>query len=96
MSVCLKARAVSRKVARRLVRSLLTEQWILSGCGYEGSSAERGKFEIVIEPRRLRVLDSVHVYFDECEVWLPLVSRLKVRSAMRLRIALAAEVGLEI
>ena len=45
-----------------------------------------GGMRIVLVPRTVRVLDAIHVYSDDAEIWLPVVSRLRLRGAARTRL----------
>ena len=43
-------------------------------------------FQIVLVPRAARLFDAIHVYSDDAEIWLPLLARLRLRAAARLRL----------
>ena len=42
-----------------------------------------GSMRIVIDPRAVRLFDAIHLYVDGVEVWLPILARLRLRSAVR-------------
>lgn len=76
----------ARLDAKRLVTSLLAEiqtepcQSLLSHRGWVVICED---FMVEITPRRLRVLDSVNLYHDGAEVWLPVRQRIRLRNTIR-------------
>ena len=79
------------RLARMLRKSLLTDadNWKIDRVeidGGEHTCLANGRFQVALVPRRLRINDAVHVYCDGAEVWLPLLPRLRVRSAARWRL----------
>jgi hypothetical protein len=84
----IRSRIDGRRLARKLRESLgdLKEKWTV-GADDEGRPAlSNAEFKIVLVPRAVRILDAVHVYHDEAEIWLPLVARLRLRGAARVRL----------
>jgi hypothetical protein len=47
----------------------------------------------VLEPRAVRVFDSIHLYYDDAEIWLPLLQRTRLRAATRLLLTRFAAQG---
>jgi hypothetical protein len=84
----IRSRIDGRRLARKLRESLADPKgtWA-AGADDEGRPAlSNGEFRIVLVPRTLRILDAIHVYHDDAEIWLPLVARLRLRGAARARL----------
>lgn len=79
-----KAMCLVREFRRSLVKQ--PELWTIDADRQGRPIVSAGPFRIMLEPRPLRVVDAIHLYFEDAEVWLPLVSRLRLRSAVRLLI----------
>ncbi len=86
--ICLKSWRESRKLAKRLIASVLMDDWKTATEWSEGDEValERGMFVIAVKACRLRALDQISVYHAGQEVWLPPLARCCLRSAVRLRI----------
>jgi hypothetical protein len=82
MSPFIEARREAWRLSRTLRSSLMNgEGW----AHYAGTRlCFRGKIDILITRHRLRFLDQINVFFDEAEVWLPLIARIPLRTAVRL------------
>ncbi len=78
------ARALSRKLRTSLTNS--EEAWNV-GTDKEGRPMlSNGGLRIVLVPRTVRMLDAIHVYSDDTEIWLPVLARLRLRGAARTRL----------
>ncbi len=78
------ARVLSRKLRASLTDS--EEAWTV-GADKEGRPMlSNGGLRIVLVPRTVRMLDAIHVYSDDAEVWLPVFARLRLRGAARTRL----------
>jgi hypothetical protein len=82
----------SRRDARRLARELRDllaspdEDWKV-GTDEDGHPMlSKESFCIVLTPRTVRLLDAIHVYRDDAEIWLPLLARVRLRAAARWRL----------
>lgn len=75
-------------LSRKLSKSLLADKgrWKTDADADGNPVLSNADFRIVLVPRTPRVLDAVHLYKDETEIWLPLASRLRLRAAARLRL----------
>jgi hypothetical protein len=88
--LCLKKKILAWKVRRKLVRSLCTETgWKLEKESL-GTSVCYKKDDFVVgvirSPIFLRIFDRVTVFYKGNDVWFPLLSRLRIRCAVRWRI----------
>jgi hypothetical protein len=84
----IRSRLDGHKLSRQLRQSLADDdaKWKI-GVDDEGSSElSNAEFRVVLVPRAVRLLDAVHVYNHDAEVWLPLVARLRLRAAARSRL----------
>jgi hypothetical protein len=80
----MEARAFSRKLRKSLASP--EEKWDV-GTDDEGRpTLSKGNIRIVLVPRAARILDAIHVYSDDAEIWLPLLPRLRLRGSARLRL----------
>jgi hypothetical protein len=88
MFPALQARWDVMGLTRDLRRSLLApaDRWRVGADEDGNAMLEKGSNRIVLIPRAARILDSIHLYSDDAEVWLPLVSRLRLRAAARWRL----------
>ena len=78
------ARILSRKL--RLSLAEPEDKWKV-GTDEDGRPLlSNGNFRIVLVPRAARLLDAIHVYSEDAEIWLPLLPRLRLRAAARLRL----------
>jgi hypothetical protein len=80
-------------LVRELRKSLLKskDRW-KSDADENGSAVlSHGDFRIVLERRGLRLLDAIHLYQNDAEVWLPLMPRLRLRATARMRLIEDAE-----
>lgn len=84
----IRSRIDGRRLARKLRESLANsdEKWTVAGDDDGRATLSNGEFRIVLEPRAARILDAIHVYNDDAEIWLPLVARLRLRGAARARL----------
>ena len=75
-------------LSRKLQKSLAApdEKWKVGADEEERPTLLSGDFRIVLVPRAVRLLDTIHVYRDNAEIWLPFLSRLRLRAAARLRL----------
>jgi hypothetical protein len=69
-------------------RSLIKQpdMWTIESDRQGRPIVSAGPFRIILVPRPLRATDAIHLYFDDAEVWLPLISRIRLRNAVRLLI----------
>ena len=84
----IRSRWDARRLARELRKSLASpdDDWKV-GTDDEGHpTLSNDGFRIVLEPRAVRVLDAVHVYREDAEIWFPLLARLRLRAAARWRL----------
>lgn len=84
----IRSRWDARRLARELRKSLASQDdnWKI-GTDEEGRPMlSNDGFRIVLEPRAVRLLDAIHVYRDDAEIWLPLLARLRLRAAARWRL----------
>src|SRR3954469_21618931 len=84
----IRARWDARILARKLRLSLTSsdDKWKIGKDAEGYSTLSNGGFRIELMPRNVRLLDAIHVYSDDAEIWLPLVPRLRLRAAARLRL----------
>jgi hypothetical protein len=84
----IRARIDARQLARKLRQSLATpkDKWKIDTDEEGHPTLSTGDFRIVLEPRAVRILDAIHVYHDDAEIWLPLLTRLRLRAAARSRL----------
>jgi hypothetical protein len=88
MSSCLKMRRAARQVGRLVADSIHCDNdWEQIQVVGADTALSRGLFVVAIQARRFRVLDRVKLYHGLCEVWLPVLTRLKLRKAVRYRTA---------
>ena len=82
----IRVRFDAHRLVRQLRKSLSSEpdKWKIGENDTGQPSLSKGEFEIVLVPRTLRLLDAIHVYSEGAEIWLPLIARLKLRTAARL------------
>src|SRR3954463_10117210 len=81
----IRSRWDARHLARELRKSLSSpdDNWKI-GADEEGRpTLSKDGFRIVLTPRAMRLLDAIHVYRDDAEIWLPLLARLRLRAAAR-------------
>jgi len=88
----IRSRWEAHKLSRKLRQSLaeLDTKWKVGQDDDGNTELSNSEFRIVIAPRALRLLDAVHVYSHDAEVWLPLVARVRLRAAARSRLLLDA------
>jgi hypothetical protein len=93
----IRARWDARVLARKLRESLESteEKWKVGADEEDRPTLDNGSFRIVLAPRAARLFDAIHLYSDDAEVWLPLVSRLRLRAAARWRLIYEASENLE-
>jgi hypothetical protein len=86
MPVFLRIRFAAIRLARALRQSILTETtlWDIDFDDVGRPALVAGPFRVVIAPRAIRLFDALHVYCNGAEIWLPLISRLRLRNAVRL------------
>jgi hypothetical protein len=86
MATLFEMRREASRLARDLRASLLGDdaKWTIDRDFHDGAALTSGKLHITVAPRLIRVLDRIHLYCDGTEVWLPLVSRIRLRGAVRL------------
>jgi hypothetical protein len=89
MLLLIRVRAEARKLSHEVRKALLTERelWEIDADQLGRPILNRGRFRIALVPRRLRLLDGVHLFCNEVEVWLPLIARIRLRNAARFVIA---------
>src|SRR5262245_26679450 len=80
----LKAMCLVNAFRRSLVKQ--PEIWEIGADTQGRPIVSAGPFRIVLVPRPLRMSDAIHLYCDDAEVWLPLLSRIRLRNAVRLLI----------
>jgi hypothetical protein len=88
MFTMLRAHFDARRLLRKLRRSLgdSAEKWKVSADDAGHPLLSHGEFAIELAPRTARVFDAVHVYREDAEIWMPLMTRLQVRAAARERL----------
>jgi hypothetical protein len=84
----IRARRDARSLSRKLRHSLAApdEKWKVGTDEQTHPSLSMGDVRIVLMPRAVRLLDAIHVYSRDAEIWLPLLARLRLRAAARLRL----------
>jgi hypothetical protein len=84
----IRSRIDGRRLARKLRESLANpkDKWEVGANDDSRPTLSNGEFQVVLVPRALRILDAVHVYHNDAEIWLPLVARLRLRGAARARL----------
>ena len=97
MFPALRSRWDAMILVRALRQSLLEskDRWKTRPDDTGGAVLSHGEFRIVLEPRGPRLLDAVHLYRSNAEVWLPLLPRLRLRAAARLRLIQDAKSEME-
>lgn len=93
----IRAHLDSRVLSRQLRVSLTSadEDWKIGTAEDGRPMLTNGGFRIVLSPRVVRLLDAVHLYNDDAEIWLPLLTRLRLRAAARWRLIHDASESLE-
>lgn len=84
----IRAHRDARSLSRKLRQSLASphHKWKV-GTDEEGHpTLSSGDVRIVLVPRAVRILDAIHIYSHDAEIWLPLFARLRLRAAGRLRL----------
>ena len=84
----IRSRWDARRLARELRNSLASpdDAWKIGTDEEGGPMLSKDGFRIVLTPRTVRLLDAVHVYRGDAEIWLPLLARLRLRGAARWRL----------
>lgn len=88
MLPAVRSRFAAMGLTRDLRHSLAetNERWTITSDKDGNTVLARRDFRIVLVARGLRLFDSVRLYREEAEIWLPLLSRLRLRAAARLRL----------
>jgi hypothetical protein len=78
----------ARRLSRNLRTSLATpeDKWKVDTDDEGRPTLSNCEVRVVLVPRTVRLLDAIHVYSNDAEVWLPLLARLRLRAAARLRL----------
>jgi hypothetical protein len=86
MPMFLRIRWIAFRLVRALRRAILQEDsaWEFDADSQGGAVLMAKPYRVVVVPRAFRVCDAVHLYCDETEVWLPILARIRLRSAVRL------------
>jgi hypothetical protein len=84
----IRSRWDARRLARELRASLASpdEDWSVGTDEGGRPMLSKDGFRIVLTPRTVRLLDAVHVYRNDAEIWLPLLARVRLRAAARWRL----------
>lgn len=84
----LRSRWDARRLGRELRDSLASDEdgWEVGTDKEKNPMLSKDGFRIVLTPRSVRLLDAVHVYRNDAEIWLPLLARLRLRGAARWRL----------
>jgi hypothetical protein len=84
----IRSRLDARTLCRTLRSSLASpdETWEVGADENGHPTLSNANFRIVLVPRTLRLLDAIHVYGDDAEIWLPLLLRIRLRAAARVRL----------
>jgi hypothetical protein len=84
----IRARWDAHSLSRKLRKSLaaLEDKWKVDTDEDGQPTLSSGEFRIVLVPRAARLLDAIHLYNNDAEIWLPFLSRLRLRAAARLRL----------
>jgi hypothetical protein len=93
MLTFLRVRLQACRLANSMRRSMLANSdfWTIDADRQGRPMLMRSRFRVALVPQRLRVFDSIHLYCDEAEVWLPLWARWRLRNAARLLIVRFAQ-----
>jgi hypothetical protein len=88
MPVFFQLRFKAMCLVKEFRRSLLyqPEMWTIDSDRQGRPIVSAGPFRILLVPRPVRAVDAIHLFFDDAEVWLPLVPRLRLRNAVRLMV----------
>jgi hypothetical protein len=83
-----RARWDAHLLTRKLRRSLATlkDKWGIDADDQGRSMLSAGDFRIVLVPRAARLFDAIHLYAKDAEIRLPLMARIRLRAAARLRL----------
>jgi hypothetical protein len=75
-------------LTRKLRRSLAApkDKWKIDADDERHPVLSSGHVRIVLVPRAARLFDAIHLYERDAEIWLPLISRIRLRAAARLRL----------
>ena len=84
----IRAHRDARTLSRTLRSSLASpdETWKVGTDEDVHPALSNANFRIVLVPRTVRLFDAIHVYSDDAEIWLPLLPRLRLRAAARVRL----------
>jgi len=84
----IRARWDAHLLTRKLRQSLATpkDKWKIDADGEGHPRLSNGDLLIVLVPRAARLFDAIHLYEKDAEIWLPLVSRIRLRAAARVRL----------
>jgi hypothetical protein len=95
MLPAIRVRFEARRLAKELREALVSrpEGWSISNDDDGGTVTSWRKYRIVLQPRAVRFFDSIHLYYDDAEIWLPIVQRLRLRAATRLLLTRFAAQG---
>jgi len=79
------ARREARQLTRKLRKSLTGQEdlWATDADHQGRPILSAGRFRIMIVPRCPRLFDTIHLYCEETEIWLPLLPRIRLRGAVR-------------
>ena len=78
----IRARIEAKILVSQLLETIQTEP-SQSALTYRGWALIVEDYMVEITPRRIRALDSVNLYHDGAEVWLPVLQRIRLRNALR-------------
>jgi hypothetical protein len=84
----IRARWDAHLLTRKLRQSLATpkDKWKIDADREGHPTLSAGDFRMVLVPRAARLFDAIHLYEKDAEIWLPLIARIRLRAAARLRL----------
>lgn len=78
------AHLLTRKLLQSLARP--KDHWNIDADDEGRPIVSSGDVRIILVPRAARLFDALHLYEKGAEIWLPLISRIRLRAAVRLRL----------
>ena len=84
----IRARWDAHLLTRKLRQSLATptDKWKIDADDEGHPTLSSGDLRIVLVPLAARLFDAIHLYKQDAEVWLPLISRIRLRVTARARL----------
>lgn len=89
--ICSAKRKVAKKLANNLIHSILWDKdWEIEGYNTV-SFIKRGNVEIRLIPGPFHIREILDVYHNGNKLWFPILQRIRIRCAVRLRLLWEAE-----